>query len=416
MKEEHDALSTEVCDTLVERMGRLKQVGTYEGGGLWRQPFTEADREAKGLLTEWMTAAGMRVWEDNAGNLFGRLEGIEPGPVIMTGSHIDSVKAGGHLDGAIGILTGLAATSELGRKHGQPKKSIEVVALCGEEQSRYRIPFLGSRGMLGLLSAEELEIRDAEGVPLAQAMRDFGLDPDDLASARRTDIGAFVELHIEQGPVLENEGLSTAVVTDIVGITQKEYSILGEANHGGTTPMHLRRDALRAGAQVMARVPEICRSAADTAVATIGVVEVKPGAVSNIPSSATFSLDIRDPKQDIRSRILSEIHRTVEQVCLEENVGFTEKVHTDIDPVAMDSAICDILIQEARDGKISCKAMHSGAGHDAMIFAREIPSAMIFIASKGGKSHTPEEDTDLADILQGVSLLYRGLRRLGNPA
>jgi allantoate deiminase len=394
----------------------LREVGAYDGGGLWRQPFTPADRAAKDMLRGWMEAIALTVHEDEVGNLFGRLEGREQVPPILSGSHIDSVKSGGHLDGALGLLAALVAVSELVREHGRPRIPIEVVALCGEELSRFRVPFIGSRGMFGKLTEKDLGVTDADGISLRNAMVSFGCEPDRNRARQKGDFGAFLELHIEQGPVLEQEGISVGVVTDIVGITQKRFFIRGEANHGGTTPMTMRRDALRTAIPVLARIPEICEQASRTAVATVGILEVKPGAVSNIPALVTFTLDVRDRSVEIRQRIVAAIDKLVAETCKRDGLEWSQETTLELNPTPMDSGLCNILLEEARRGNISCKSMVSGAGHDSMIFAPYVPTAMVFVPSKGGKSHTPEEDTDIHDIMQGVQLLYRALYRLGYGA
>ena len=288
-------MDAEVRDQLGTWIEALRTVGTFAGGGLWRTPFSDDDRRAKELLAGWMADNGLGVTYDNGGNLTGSLAGDGDGGAILTGSHLDSVKSGGYLDGTLGILAGLAVAAGLRRARGTPKRSIDVVALCGEEQSRFRLAFIGSKAIVGVLTEAEIEtVRDEDGVSVAEAMKGAGLDPTDLASARRDDIACFVELHIEQGPVLEAKGLQAGIVTDIVGITQKAYTILGEADHGGTTPMNMRHDALRGAVRVIDEIPEICRRAGEACVATVGVVDLQPGGPSSVPSTFHFTLDVRD--------------------------------------------------------------------------------------------------------------------------
>ena len=392
----------------------LRTVGTFAGGGLWRTPFSDDDRRAKALLAGWMADNGLGVTYDNGGNLTGSLAGNgDGGGAILTGSHLDSVKSGGYLDGTLGILAGLAAAAGLRRARGTPKRSIDVVALCGEEQSRFRLAFIGSKAIVGALTEEEIEtVRDEAGVSVAEAMKGAGLDPTDLASARRDDIACFIELHIEQGPVLEAKDLQAGIVTDIVGITQKAYTILGEADHGGTTPMTMRHDALRGAVRIIDEVPEICRRAGDACVATVGVVDVQPGGPSSVPATFRFTLDVRDREAHVRRSILDEVHALVERVCAEDGLGFEETIHSDIAPTPMDADLTDLFDRAAEAAGIRRQRMHSGAGHDAMIFARHVPTAMVFVPSKGGKSHTPREFTALDDIMPGIEVLYRGLERL----
>ena len=406
-------MDAQVREQLATWIDELGKIGTFEGGGMWRSPFTDDDRHAKELLGGWMRENGLAVSYDNGGNLTGSLAGTGNDAAILTGSHLDTVKSGGRLDGALGILAGLAAAAGLRRERGAPKRSIDVVALCGEEQSRFRLSFIGSQAVVGTLTTEELNSsKDDDGISIAQAMRGAGLDPADLESARRDDIACFLELHIEQGPVLDAKGLQVGIVTDIVGVTQKIYTILGEADHGGTTPMTMRRDALRGAARMIKEVPAICRRAGDSCVATVPIVDVKPGGPSSVPAEFSFLLDVRDRSSDVRRRILDEVHARVETVAGEDGLGFEEVVLFDDDPTPMDPGLVDLLDEEAAAAGMTRQRMHSGAGHDAMVFAKAVPTAMIFVPSKGGKSHTPKEFTALDDIMPGVELLYRGLARL----
>ena len=406
-------MDAQVREQLATWIDELGKIGTFEGGGMWRSPFTDDDRRAKALLSGWMRENGLAVSYDNGGNLTGRLPGTGNDGAVLTGSHLDTVKSGGRLDGALGILAGLAAAAGLRRERGTPRRSIDVVALCGEEQSRFRLSFIGSQAIVGTLTTEELDSStDDDGVSIAQAMREAGLDPADLESARRDDIACFLELHIEQGPVLDAKGLQVGIVTDIVGVTQKIYTILGEADHGGTTPMTMRRDALRGAVRMIKEVPTICRRAGDGCVATVPIVDVKPGGPSSVPAEFSFLLDVRDRSADVRRRILDEVHARVETVAGEDGLDFEEVVLFDDDPTPMDAGLVDLLDEEAAAAGMTHQRMHSGAGHDAMVFAKAVPTAMIFVPSKGGKSHTPKEFTALDDIMPGVEVLYRGLARL----
>lgn len=405
-------MDSQVRAQLGEHIDRLGRIGNFSEGGYWRQPFSAADREAKELLTQWMAAAGMSVRQDNAGNLFGRLEGRDGGKVIMTGSHLDSVKSGGGLDGALGIMAGLSVAAGLRRARGQPDKPIEVVAICGEEQSRFRVPFIGSRAMVGQLGDKDLAVEDNDGVSLAAAIKAAGLDPARMDQARRDDVDCFLELHIEQGPVLEAKKLAVGAVTDIVGITQKRYTIIGDADHAGTTPMTMRKDALRGAVAVIDQVASICQRAGDACVATVGFIEAKPGGVSSVPASCAFSLDVRDKTLAIKQRILDEVEALVAKVTRERGLDYKVEIGTNIDPVPMAPHLVDIFDGAAKAAGISCQRMVSGAGHDAMIMARVAPAAMVFVPSKGGKSHSPKEHTSLDDIMPGIEVLYRGMERL----
>ena len=404
-------------DQVREQLGtwidELRKIGTFEAGGMWRSPFTDDDLRAKEILSGWMNENGLAVSYDNGGNLTGSLVGSGSDGAVMTGSHLDTVKSGGYLDGALGILGGLAVATGLCRAWGVPKRSIDVVALCGEEQSRFRLSFIGSQAIVGTLTAEELDAyKDDAGVSIAQAMKPVGLDPTDLESARRDDIAYFVELHIEQGPMLEANNLQVGIVTDIVGVTQKFYTIRGEYDHGGTTPMTMRHDALRCAVRMINEVPAICQRAGDACVATVPIVDLKPGGPSSVPAEFSFLLDVRDRNTEVRKQILDEVHAVVETVADEDELNFEEKILFDDEPTPMDPALVDLFDAAAAAAGVTYQRMHSGAGHDAMVFAKTVPSVMIFVPSKGGKSYTPEEFTSLDDIMPGIEVMYCALEQL----
>ena len=406
-------MDAQVRQQLETWINELRKIGTFEGGGMWRSPFTDDDVRAKEVLSGWMNENGLEVNYDNGGNLIGSLVGSGNDGTVMTGSHLDTVKSGGHLDGALGFLGGLAVAAGLRRERGTPKRSIDVVATCGEEQSRFRLSFIGSEAIVGGLTTEELHAyKDDDGVSIAQAMKQVGLDPTDLESARRDDIAYFVELHIEQGPVLEAKGLQVGIVTDIVGVTQKIYKIIGEYDHGGTTPMTMRHDALRGAARMITEVPAICERAGDNCVATVPIVDLQPGGPSSVPAEFSFLLDVRDRSSDVRKQILDEVHAVVEKVAGEDDLKFEETILFDDEPTPMDPSLVDLFDEAAAAAGITRQRMHSGAGHDAMVFAKVVPTCMIFVPSKGGKSHTPQEFTAFDDIMPGIEVMYRGIEQL----
>src|SRR5947209_10625758 len=258
---------------LVETLGII---GEQPGGGIIRHVYDSAWVAARQKLADWMRAAGLAVREDAVGNLFGRIEGDSP-RTILTGSHIDTVQLGGRYDGALGILTALAALKSLQETHGKPKKSLEMVALCEEEDSRFHANFWGTRGIVGLISAAEMDdLRDEAGVSIGEAMSAVGLDPELYADAIRDDLDAFVELHIEQGRILFDEGLPLGIVDAITGLYRFRVTVEGRTDHAGTTPMDLRRDALQAAAHMAQEMTRIVEGAGRPAVITNGWWDVQP--------------------------------------------------------------------------------------------------------------------------------------------
>ena len=258
--------------TLLSRsIEALGTIGWQPQGGIVRPVYSPAWVQAREQLAEWMRAAGPEVYGDAVGNLFGRLPGSEVGGTILTGSHFDTVSFGGKFDGALGILAGLAALQALGEQAGQPRRSLEVVALCEEEGSRFPAHYWGTRAMLGLIEADELErLRDEQGISIAEAMRGAGLAPERYREAVRGDLEAFLELHIEQGRVLYEEGIQVGIVEAIVGLRHRKITVRGRADHAGTTPMDLRRDALQGAAHMALEITRLVEQEGEPAVVTLG--------------------------------------------------------------------------------------------------------------------------------------------------
>src|SRR5438128_3880014 len=321
---------------LVETLG---VIGEQPGGGIIRHVYDPAWVAARQQLAEWMRSAGLVVREDAVGNLFGRIEG-ESKRTILTGSHIDTVQLGGRYDGALGVLSALAALRQLAKTAGKPKKSLEMVALCEEEDSRFHCNFWGTRGMLGLISGSEMdELRDEQGVSIGRAMAEIGFPPENYADAVRDDLDAFVELHIEQGRILFDEGLSLGIVDAITGLYRFRVTVEGRTDHAGTTPMDLRRDALQAAAHMAQEMTEIVERAGRPAVITNGWWEVLPGAWNIVPGLVHFSVDLRHPDEAVKQRLAAEVRARGEQVAAERGVSVTYKVVGDVPPKDMDAGV-----------------------------------------------------------------------------
>ena len=278
------------------RLSELGEIGRQDSGGVTRLSFTGEERAAKDRATVYMEEAGLSVREDAAGNLFGRREGSDPDvPAVLVGSHVDSVYEGGNFDGPLGVLAGIEVVQTMEENGVETEGPVEVVAFTDEEGARFSFGMIGSRALAGRLSPEDLKHEDESGVSIAKAMRDYGLDPERIEEAARPagSLAAYVELHIEQGRVLENEGLPVGVVTGIAAPVWRRLIFTGETGHAGTTPMELRRDALSAAAEVMA-VIEVEASATGSSVGTVGRMGVEPGGINIIPGRVELSLDLRD--------------------------------------------------------------------------------------------------------------------------
>ncbi|HEY5054514.1 MAG TPA: allantoate amidohydrolase [Acidobacteriaceae bacterium] len=371
------------------------------------------------LLRGWMKAAGMSVRVDAAGNLRGVLEGAEANaPRLLIGSHLDTVANAGAFDGILGVVMGVALVEALAVQNAVAGKAmpyaIEVVGFSEEEGVRFAKPFLGSLALIGELNAEVLARRDANGISVAQAVRDFGLDPGELSDAvLETGIFAYIELHIEQGPVLESEGAALAVVDAIAGQTRATLTFAGHANHAGTTPMGpLRRDALAAAVAWIAEV-ERYASAAAGLVATVGKIEVPSGAGNVVPGLCVATLDVRHAQDEARRAAVDHLLRFAAEAASARGVRLTHEISLDQAAVWMNAAVASLVAESVLQATgRPARILTSGAGHDAMVLARRVPSAMLFLRTPGGVSHHPDEAVLAEDVEAALAAGLEFLTRL----
>jgi allantoate deiminase len=355
-----------------------------------------------------MKQAGMDVQVDHAGNIRGHYTGRDSnGPPLIIGSHLDTVPSAGAFDGPLGVLLGIALVELLsGRRCRFP---IEVIGFSEEEGVRFGVPFIGSRALIGDVDDNLLARRDERGVSVAEAISEFGLDPSRIAKACiSTEAVGYLEIHIEQGPVLDTLGIALGVVETIVGQSRIEVTFQGQANHAGTTPMHLRRDALAGAAEWMTTVERESRTFSDL-VATIGKIEAKPGAGNVIPGDVTLSLDVRHPKDEIREEAVERLLGSARDVSGRRGLTVSWDAHLHQSSVAMDEALTAALARAVECAARPVHRMHSGAGHDAMIMARRMPAAMLFLRTPRGISHHPDESVVVEDV---AAALGAGLRFL----
>ena len=399
---------------LVERcVEELAVPGSLPSGGLYRGVYTPEWAAAQAIVADWLVASELAVRRDAVGNLFGRLEGSEGGPVYLTGSHIDTVRQGGKYDGALGIIAGYLAVRALKERFGTPRRPVEVIATCEEEGSRYHANFWGTRALTGQIQPAEVEtLLDASGLPIGEAMRERGLDPDAIASCRRDDIAGFIELHIEQGKILETEGLEIGVVETVTGIRHLEVTIEGQADHAGTTPMDLRRDAALAAAEMTVAITDAANRLGRPAVATVGRIEVEPGVVNIVAGQARFTIDARHPSIESKQALLTEIEERCREIAGRRGVGIRFTTLIDVDPAPMADPLVEAISGAATAIGRTHRRMVSGAGHDAQIMARRFPAGMIFVPSRDGRSHTPAEYTAPDQAARGIEVLAATLHRL----
>ena len=396
----------------LEAMGKFTAT---PGAGMTRFSFTEEHRLTRDYIAARMKEAGLAVHEDSAGNLFGRREGAEAGAgAIMIGSHFDSVKSGGIFDGPAGVVMGLEVARILHEEGVKTRYPLEFAALIEEEGARFGGGLHGSRVMTGTVSREMLDdFKDRDGTTMAEAMSAFGLNPDDIASSVRPEgsLKAFIEMHIEQGPILENEGIELGLVKTIVGISQKEIEILGRPDHAGTTPMEMRCNALTAAAEAALFLDEAARKAGGGTVGTVGRMEVYPGGINIVPARVFFTVDVRAGEMARIEQVteaFGDFLKDLEKRGLEVRV--TDRIN--VPPVNMSPEILDVFAAEAKKRGYSTKTMLSGAGHDAMIMASVAAAGLLFVPSRGGRSHCPEEWTDYEQIKKGVDVVLGAVMAL----
>jgi len=403
-------------------------------GGLYRGYLTPAHRAAIDRVGAWMAEAGMRVTLDPAANLVGRYDGAVPGaPTLIIGSHIDSVRDGGRYDGPLGIMLGIEAVDALNLGERRLPFAIDVVAFGDEEGSRFPAAMLTSKAVAGTLGADQLDVVDDEGVDLASALRRFHPAYDEMTgggavvggealgisgfhNARRRACASFayLEAHIEQGPLLEAEGLAVGTVTGIAAQLRYQVRVRGLAGHAGTTTMALRHDALAGAAEMMLAIERIARADASDLVATVGRIEALPGAANVIPGAVTFTIDIRSGDGARRDRAAETILAAITEIADGRRLILAiEKVH-DLAASPCDPRLMELMDAAIADAGQPVRRLVSGAGHDAMVMAALCPTAMLFIRCRGGISHNPAEHVEPEDADIALRVMLGFIDRLGS--
>lgn len=389
-----------------------------ETGALTRIFLSTEQRAASELVTTWMQEAGMTVKIDAIGNVVGRYEGERPGlPCLMFGSHLDTIRNAGKYDGMLGVVTAIECVQALANQGMRLPFAIEVVGFSDEEGVRFGATLLGSRAVAGTFDQSLLKAHDSNGTGFVEAMSDFGLDASCISDAarRKDDILAYAELHIEQGPVLEAEGLPVGVVTAINGFSRARITLTGFAGHAGTVPMALRRDALAAAAECVLTIEDIARKEPDL-VGTVGRIEAAPGAINVIPGSTVFTLDVRSPRDAVREPGLARMLAACQAICAKRGVSFAVERLQDHSATA-----CAGWLMSQFDAAVAAEGvpvMHlpSGAGHDGMAMRAIADIAMLFVRCEGGISHNPAEAITEADAGIGARVLSRFIENFQVPA
>ncbi|YCI78945.1 Zn-dependent hydrolase [Bacillus sp. R1-10] len=397
--------------SLIERIEKqindLSEFTSTPGKGTTRLTYSKEDLFTRNYIKNKIKEYGLTVQEDGFGNIFGKLEGtLKEAPSVLVGSHFDSVPNGGAYDGPAGVIVALEVAALFTENQLTPKFPLEIVALIEEEGARFGGGLMGSRGIVGTLSEESFKnLRDKEGITTIEAMSKIGLDSSLPKRRNPNSIKAFLELHIEQGPILEEKNIPIGVVEAIVGLTQLEVTIEGKAGHAGTTPMDRRTDALVAAAQIISQLPSFAIEEGEGTVITTGRLHVLPNGANVIPNKVVFSVDIRSSKEEHINNVIKRMKELIESYH-EQGIHTTAEQLLYMPPKELSNEIKALLKDKSSDLEIPYCSINSGAGHDAMVFSDVTDVGMLFVPSKAGLSHCPEEWSDARHLANGVQIFY----------
>ena len=390
---------------LLDRITELAQIGAIEGTqGCSRLAFSDADREGRDLVVTWMQDLGLTVTVDAVGNVVASTSDDGAAGAVMAGSHIDTVGTGGRYDGNLGVLAGLEVIEATLAAGVDPQRPLAVAFFSNEEGSRYPPDMMGSLAYVGGMSVESvLEVTGADGSVVGEELERIGYRGS--APCPGAAPHAYVELHIEQGPVLDRAGLQIGAVEGVQGISWTELVLTGQSNHAGTTPMTLRRDPMVVAAEVAVAARNIAVEFGGSQVATVGSLTLHPNLVNVVPAHATMTVDLRNTDEKALQRAEDELRKRTLELAQSEGIDVNSRTLARFEPVEFDDRIVDQIEQLATQRGLSTKRMPSGAGHDAQMMARICPTGMIFVPSVDGISHNPAEHTDEQDLIAGAQLL-----------
>ena len=399
---------------LMRQLEQLAEIGRTETNACCRLALTDDDKRGRDLVVGWMKELGMAVTIDPIGNIFGTRAGSRPDLApVMTGSHIDTVRTGGAYDGNYGVLAGLEVVATLNEAKQQTQRSLVVGVFTNEEGARFAPDMLGSLVYVGGMPLDEaLDIKAIDGPRLGDELARIGYDG-------KADLGAhkphaFIELHIEQGPILDIEGVKIGVVENLQGISWQELTIVGQSNHAGTTPMYLRHDAGYVASAIATFVRDLTRKMGGHQVGTIGKIDLIPNLINVIAARATITVDLRNTDEGLLKQAEHALATYLKELEQSEGVTITARRLARFEPVSFDTALADRIAHHAQALGLSQQRMTSGAGHDAQMLARICPTSMIFVPSVGGISHNPAEHTDQEDLIAGANVLLASLTELAN--
>lgn len=398
---------------LLSRLDKLAEIGAIEGGGCCRLALTDDDRKGRDLVVGWMRALGLEVRIDQIGNIIGLRKGMEDVAPVMTGSHIDTVRTGGRYDGNYGVLAGLEVIQRLNDAGITTRKPLAVAVFTNEEGARFAPDMLGSLVYVGGMKLDDaLGVKAIDGPVLGDELARIGYRGDAIPGALYPH--AFIELHIEQGPVLDIEGLTIGAVEDLQGISWQEIAITGQSNHAGTTPMRMRRDAGYAAGAIAQFVRTLARDMGGSQVGTVGAITLHPNLINVIAARARLTVDLRNTDEAQLKEAEGHFAAFLVKLAAQENVVIDTRRLARFEPVLFDRGIVRLVEEIAGGFGFSCRRMTSGAGHDAQMMARLCPTAMIFVPSVKGLSHNVAEHTAPADLEAGANVLLHTVLRLAS--
>ncbi|GHH99467.1 Zn-dependent hydrolase [Neobacillus kokaensis] len=407
--------STINIERLKSRMLKMAQIGGTDRGGVSRLALSDQEKEARALFIQWLNELNMEVRVDDFGNIYGRLEGKDPNASpVMTGSHLDTVPKGGKFDGTLGVLAALEAIETMKESGIEPACPVEIVSFTNEEGARFAPQMLGSGAITGKFSKEYVYQRtDQKGLTFQSELERIGYLGEERN--RPGKIASFIELHIEQGPILDSEKIAIGVVEGIAGFSWMEIKLAGQSDHSGSTPMNMRRDSLVAASSIIHEIYNWAMSKKDGTVATVGTIRTVPGIINAIPGETMFSLDIRNSDPVQLKECVKEVTRLINHIAREKQIECTVDEIASNQPIHFSPFLIETLENVCKESQLPYKKMISGAGHDSMYLNQVTDTVMIFVPSTDGKSHCEEEHTSWEDIEKGISVLYKTLCKLVNP-
>lgn len=403
-------------------LNAISRIGIGDHGAVTRLVFSIKELRSRQLLIHLMRQAGLKIHIDRIGNIFGRLEGSERGAsAVLAGSHLDTVIHGGKYDGPVGVIGALEAVRTIREKKISIRSSLEVVCFVGEESSRFGFSTLGSSLIAGEVKPKDLvNAVDPQGTKLADILSSLGISRRNLRSLRRDpkSLRAYLELHIEQGPILEAKSKRIGLVTSIAAPSRFKVIFQGQADHSGTTPMEMRKDALVAAAHLIEYIEKVCRNFSSMekgrVVGTVGAIKIEPGVINAVPGEAELSVDIRSISTQAKARVTRKVKHRAREIAGKRGIRVKILTVREENPVPLDKRLLGLTREICAKKGVAYEIMPSGAGHDAMQMAKITSAAMIFVPSKRGISHNPMEWTDPDDICLGSQLLMETMIRIAN--